>query len=190
MPLQLTIAGCNGAGTTTTAAFSLLQEPMGFSQFVNAGEIARGLSPFNPESVAFEAGGIMRTRIQQLLKKKQDFAIETTLSIRSYGKLLTYARLSGYEAHLLFYYLISTDLTLQRVAERVRFGGLNIPSDIAVRLYYKGLQNLTQLFILLCDVWEVNHNSSSLQVLIAKDEMKKPTSIFNASLWGKINSIG
>jgi predicted ABC-type ATPase len=49
------IAGCNGAGKTT-ASFNILPELLQCKEFVNADEIARGLSPFQPERVAIEAG--------------------------------------------------------------------------------------------------------------------------------------
>ena len=52
------IAGCNGAGQTT-ASFTILPEMLDCREFVNADEITRGLSPFQPEKAAFEAGRIM-----------------------------------------------------------------------------------------------------------------------------------
>ncbi len=69
------IAGCNGAGKTT-ASFTILPDIIECREFVNADEIARGLSPFQPEKVAFEAGRIMLTRVNELLKSNQSFAFE------------------------------------------------------------------------------------------------------------------
>jgi predicted ABC-type ATPase len=83
MPFLYIIAGCNGAGKTT-ASFTLLPEVLGCREFVNADEIARGLSPFQPETVSIEAGRIMLQRIQELVRLKVDFAFETTLSAKSY----------------------------------------------------------------------------------------------------------
>lgn len=77
------IAGCNGAGKTT-ASFTILPEIINCKEFVNADEIAKGLSPFQPEKVAFESGRIMLNRIDELLKENESFAFETTLSTKSY----------------------------------------------------------------------------------------------------------
>jgi predicted ABC-type ATPase len=76
------IAGCNGAGKTM-ASFTILPEIIECKEFVNADEIAKGLSPFQPEKVAFEAGRIMIKRIDELLRNNENFAFETTLSTRS-----------------------------------------------------------------------------------------------------------
>lgn len=79
------IAGCNGAGKTT-ASYTILSEILQCREFVNADEIAKGLSPFQPERVAFEAGRIMLNRMNELLKNNETFAFETTLATRSYCK--------------------------------------------------------------------------------------------------------
>ena len=70
------IAGCNGAGKTT-ASFTILPEILNCKEFVNADEIARGLSPFQPEKVAFEAGRIMLRRIDELLERGETFAFRS-----------------------------------------------------------------------------------------------------------------
>ena len=62
------IAGCNGAGKTT-ASFTILPEILDCKEFINADEIARGISSFQPEKVSFEAGRIMLNRINELLYK-------------------------------------------------------------------------------------------------------------------------
>lgn len=77
------IAGCNGAGKTT-ASFTILPQILNCKEFVNADEIAKGLSPFQPEKVAFEAGRIMIHRLNELLALNQNFAFETTLATKSY----------------------------------------------------------------------------------------------------------
>ncbi len=76
------ISGCNGAGKTT-ASYTVLPEILKVEEFVNADEIARGLSPFNPDSMAIEAGRLMLKRIDELILKGKSFAIETTLATRS-----------------------------------------------------------------------------------------------------------
>lgn len=89
------IAGCNGAGKTT-ASFTILPEILNCREFVNADEIAKGLSPFQPEKVSFEAGRIMINRINELLSNGGNFAFETTLSTRSYKKKILDAKGKGY----------------------------------------------------------------------------------------------
>ena len=139
------IAGPNGAGKTT-ASKTVLPEMLNCYQFVNADEIARGLSPFAPESVAFQAGRIMLARINELLDQKVDFAIETTLATKSYLNLVSRAQQDGYHVVLLFFWLSSPKLAKLRVAKRVSEGGHNIPSYIIERRYTAGLINL-KLFI-------------------------------------------
>jgi len=126
MPNLYIIAGCNGAGKTT-ASFTVLPDILNCKEFVNADSIAVGISPFNPESVAFEAGRIMLHRIHELMKDRADFAFETTLSTRSYVSLIREARKIGYKINLLFFWLNSPEMAKQRVAERVSNGGHNIP---------------------------------------------------------------
>jgi predicted ABC-type ATPase len=103
------IAGCNGAGKTT-ASFTVLPEILECKEFVNADEIAKGLSPFQPEKVAFEAGRIMLNRIDELIKKEENFAFETTLSTKTYKQKIQFAKQNGYNTTLLFFWLQNTEL--------------------------------------------------------------------------------
>ena len=96
------ISGCNGAGKTT-ASYTVLPEILNCKEYVNADEIARGLSPFNPESMAIEAGRLMLQRIEDLLAKDETFAIETTLATKSYINLVRRAQSKGYTVRLLFF---------------------------------------------------------------------------------------
>src|SRR4051812_38028241 len=104
MPNLYIIAGCNGAGKTT-ASYTIFPEVLNCRQFVNADSIAAGLSPFNVEGVAIEAGRIMLSRIEFLLKSGEDFAIETTLATRSYVSLIKRAQSIGYKVSLIFIWL-------------------------------------------------------------------------------------
>ena len=151
-PSLYIIAGCNGAGKTT-ASFTLLPDVLKCQQFVNADEIAKGLSPFNPESVSMEAGRIMLNRIEELLKKGATFAIETTLATRSYHALISRAHKLGYLVHLLYIWLSSPQLAIKRVAQRVSEGGHNIPQDVIIRRYHHGISNLFKLFMPIVDSW-------------------------------------
>ena len=160
------IAGCNGAGKTT-ASFTVLPEMLKCREFVNADEIAAGISPFNPEGVAIQAGRLMIDRIIQLLKDGETFAFETTLATRSYVKLIQQAKKRGYFVTLLFFSLSSAEQAQRRVAQRVSMGGHNIPTDVIIRRYEAGLQNLFQLYMPVCDYWTLYDNSNCPAVRIA-----------------------
>ena len=160
------IAGCNGAGKTT-ASFTVLPEMLGCREFVNADEIAAGLSPFNPEGVAIQAGRLMIDRIIYLLKEGESFGFETTLATRSYVKLIQQARKRGYFVTLLFFSLSTPEQAVARVAKRVAMGGHNIPMDVIYRRYEAGLSNLFQLYMPVCDYWTLYDNSNCPAVRIA-----------------------
>ena len=121
------IGGCNGAGKTT-ASYTVLPDILQCREFVNADEIAHGLSPFNPGNVAIEAGRLMLRRIGELLGRDETFAIETTLATKSYINLVHQAQAKGYIVTLVFFWLRTPELALRRVAERVSNGGHDIPA--------------------------------------------------------------
>ncbi len=152
------IAGCNGAGKTT-ASFTVLPEMLDCQEFVNADEIARGLSPFNAEGVAIQAGRLMIDRIVYLLKEGITFAFETTLSTRSYVKLVQQAQKRGYFVTLIFFSLASPEQAAKRVAKRVSQGGHNIPMDVIYRRYASGLRNLFLMYTQIVDYWAFYDNS-------------------------------
>lgn len=162
-PILYIIAGCNGAGKTT-ASMSVLPEVLDCREFVNADEIAKGLSPFKPEEVAIEAGKLMLQRIDLLLDKSATFAIETTLATKSYKHLVKRAKASGYRVIQLFFWLSSPEMAEMRVAQRVASGGL--PKDIIHRRYWAGLQNLFEIFVPIVDLWSVYDNNASTQAVV------------------------
>ncbi len=160
------IAGCNGAGKTT-ASRTILPKSLLVKEFVNADEIAKGLSPFNPEGVAIEAGRLMLKRIDTLLKSGESFSIETTLATKSYINLVRRAHEIGYKVHLLFFWLPTVELAKERVAKRVSQGGHNIPSDVIERRYAAGIRNLFRLFMQEVDIWSIYDNKNEMSELIA-----------------------
>jgi len=160
------ISGCNGAGKTT-ASYTVLPEILDCKEFVNADEIARGLSPFNPESVAIEAGRLMLSRIAELLRRNESFSIETTLATRSYFRLVKQAHRQGYDVTLLFFWLKSPEQAMERVAERVSKGGHNIPADIIRRRYYEGIDNLFRIYMPIVDTWVLVNNSMTPRSIVA-----------------------
>ncbi|WP_235972775.1 zeta toxin family protein [Pedobacter ghigonis] len=178
------ISGCNGAGKTT-ASFTVLPEILNCREFVNADEIARGISPFKPESVAIQAGKIMLNRIDELLLQKVDFAIETTLTTKSYLNTIRKAKALGYQVTLLFFWLNDVELAIERVKTRILEGGHNIPEDVIRRRYVKGMQNLPQ-FINYADFWFVLNNSNEKLGFIAEGN-KSEITIFEKEIWKKLS---
>ena len=181
------ISGPNGAGKTT-ASYSVLPKILQCKEFVNADEIAHGLSPFNPESVAIEAGRLMLKRINDLLAQNESFSIETTLATRSYFRLIEKAHQQGYEVTLLYFWLKSPKQALERVAERVRKGGHNIPKDIVIRRFYEGIDNLFNIYMPLVDSWLLVDNSVTPRSIIATGGKEQTTKIRNSITYKKIET--
>lgn len=189
MPKLYIIAGCNGAGKTT-ASYTVLPEMLNCKEFVNADEIAKGLSPFNPESVSIQAGKLMLQRMEELLNEGADFAFETTLSTRSYVDFVKRAQMRGYFVSLLFFWLPTPGQAVERVAMRVKAGGHNIPCDVIHRRYERGLHNLVNLFIPICDFWSIFDNGSHDNQIkvIAFGEYGKTNEILDTTAYQKIKS--
>ena len=172
------IAGCNGSGKTT-ASYNILPHILDCKEFVNADEIAKGLSPFSPDAVALQAGRLMLNRITELLQNNRSFAVETTLATKSYQRTIQKAQQKGYEVILIFFWLQSIALAKQRVKLRVEEGGHFIPSDVIERRYQKGIKNLFEIYMPLCDEVSIYNNSFGKSCVIAKKLKNEPISIFN-----------
>ena len=173
-PRLYIIAGCNGAGKTT-ASFTVLPDMLGCKEFVNADEIARGLSPFNPEEMAIEAGRLMLSRIKTLIASHRTFAIETTLSTRSYRNTVRKAKAEGYEVILIFFWLPSPEVAVKRVAQRVKNGGHNIPEAVIRQRFYRGLHNLFEIFMPIVDDWMIYDNSRYPVAIACSDKIFQPS---------------
>lgn len=180
------IAGCNGAGKTT-ASFTILPDILDCREFVNADEIARGLSPFQPESVSLEAGRIMLKRISELMNEGKNFAFETTLATKSHKERAEVAQSMDYNVVLLFFWLRNVDLAKERVKTRVLEGGHNVEEMVIERRYYRGIVNLFDLFLPLSDEVMVFDNSEGLPILIAeKSQRESSLKINNEELFEKL----
>ena len=179
------IAGCNGAGKTT-ASFNILPELLNCKEFVNADEIARGLSPFQPEKVSIEAGRLMLTRIDELIHSNQDFSFETTLSTRSFVNTIDRAKSAGYFVTLIFFWLESVELAKDRVKKRVSEGGHHIEEEVIKRRYKLGIKNLFNLYADKVDSMLIFDNSALESDLIAE---KKQNRAFNVYQLEKFNTL-
>ena len=187
MPTIYIIAGPNGAGKTT-AAYSLLPDVFTTVEFVNADEIARGISPLNPTGAAFQAGRIMLERLDELISKNTSLALETTLSGHTYLKLITAVKSKGYTVVLFFVYLSSFELASNRVAVRVSKGGHHIPPEVVERRYFKGLKNFKD-YSEAADDWYVYDNSGTEYTLVAK-RVGETEEIFNFEVYNSIIKHG
>ncbi|MBN1268447.1 MAG: zeta toxin family protein [Kiritimatiellae bacterium] len=164
-PVVYIIGGPNGAGKTTFA-LEFLPKLAGCRNFVNADLIARGLSPLDVEAAAIQAGRVFLQQIQAQVSARRDFAFESTLSGLAYAGGIKDMRRAGYEVRLYYLWIPTVQLTLKRIAERVRRGGHDIPADVARRRYGKGLSNLFKHYLPLTDYAAVFDNSSASPALV------------------------
>ena len=164
-PVCIIIAGVNGAGKTTFALEFLSKLP-GCKQFINADLIASGLSPLSPELKQISASRIFLQQIKEKVRQRQSFAFETTLSGRGYLKLVKNLQADGWLVELIYLYLPSVELSIERVAERVKHGGHDIPIDAIKRRYPKSIRNLVNHYSKLCDKVVCFDNSGKEDVII------------------------
>jgi predicted ABC-type ATPase len=182
------IGGANGSGKTTTAK-KVLPNSLEVIEYVNADEIAAGISMFNPESVAILAGRLMLERLEILANSGVSFAFETTLAARYFASFLRKSKLKGYTINLIFFWLQSPELAIERVHRRVESGGHNIPEDVIRRRYTRGVKNLFELYIPLCDNWVIYDNSKGNSQVVAGCELEQKPIIYQPKIWNQIRGI-
>jgi predicted ABC-type ATPase len=182
-PQLIVIAGPNGAGKTTLAPF-LLRDQLGVLEYVNADPIAQGLSGFDPASVAVKAGRVMLSRLHHLAEQRKTFAFESTLAAKHYAGWVKKLRDGGYAFQLMFLWLRSANLAVQRVRERVQAGGHHVPEQVIRRRYAAGVRNFSKLYQPLANTWAVYDNSDSPSpLMIAQGGQDDSPSIIHADLW-------
>ena len=179
------IGGPNGAGKTTIAK-ELLPNKLGLLEFVNADNIALGLSPFNPEGVAVSAGRVMLGRIHELTQAARSFALETTCAGRGHARFLRRCQSEGWRVTLIFLWLNDPDLAVRRVAQRVAEGGHNIPREVIVRRYWAGLRNLIGLYLPLADTAKIYDNSDGTGLLLANKTRETGLVIHDRIRWANL----
>ena len=188
VPRLLVIGGPNGAGKTT-AALKLLREFVRSSEFVNADQIARGLSPLNPESVAMEAGRLMLKRINDLAAQGADFGLESTLSSRTLAHRLKELTAAGYEILILFVWVRDAQLALERVKSRALSGGHSIPEEVVRRRYSRSISNFMDLYSGLANRWEIYDNSLGEPKVVATGKYEVAERVFDQTIWTKIQPM-
>ena len=188
-PHVIIIGGPNGAGKSTIAPL-VLRDYLAVPDFVNADQIAAGLSAFNPEGAAFEAGRIMLRRLDELANSGGSFAFESTLSSRTFFVFLKRLKAQGYRINLCYIWLDSITLAQERVALRVKMGGHNIPPDVIARRYARSVQNFRDLYLPIADRWRIYDNSSeSNSRLIARGGEAVSTDIYEEDTWQTIQTM-
>ena len=188
MPRLYIISGCNGAGKTT-ASYSLLPEMLECREFVNSDEFAKSLSPFDPSLASIQASRYMLMKIRHLLKKNEDFAIETTLATRTLMKIVKTAQAAGYTVTLLYFWLNSPELAIQRVKARVEAGGHNIPEETIIRRYHVGIDYFFNLYSPVSERWILADNSQIPFRVIAEGSKTDVINIRDEDTYKKIRDI-
>jgi predicted ABC-type ATPase len=169
MPTIYVIAGPNGVGKTTFADKYLPDEAKQV-EFVNADLIARGLSPYDPDVVAMDAGRIAIGRIRQLIGDKIGFTWETTMSGRSAAGWLREAKAAGFTLKCYFIWVRQPEITLTRIRQRVVEGGHDIPEAVSRRRFFKTIENFFEMYRPLFDVWKLYENDLPEPRLLAVEK--------------------
>jgi predicted ABC-type ATPase len=181
-PSVVVLAGPNGAGKSTVAPL-VLRGALDVVEFVNADDIARGLSPFNIEGAAVAAGRIMLARMRDLARQRVSFACETTLASRTFAPWLKELVHDGYAFHLVYLWLASPETAVSRVASRVRLGGHSIPAETIRRRYHGGVRNFFDLYRPIATTWAVFDGAHADLPLIAEGEDGRPSGVKDAQQW-------
>jgi len=168
-PSVYIIAGPNGAGKTTFAR-EFLPKYADCRNFINADLIAAGMSPFAPESAAFWAGRLMLQEIELSMRRGVDFGFETTLSGRTYLRVIQRLKEGGYQVHFFYLWVASVELALARIRERVLRGGHDVPEAVVRRRFDRSITNFLVHYRLLADRWILFDNSSPKPAIVASQK--------------------
>jgi len=184
-PDLIILGGPNGAGKTTFARV-LLPEVLGLREFVNADEIARGLSPFDPEGAAVAAARVMIERIRHMTATGTSFAIETTCAGLTHLRTIARCRAAGYRVTLIFLWLPAPEDAIARVALRVAEGGHDVPAATIRRRHGLGLRNLVRGYLPLVDHARIFDNSMNPPLPVAHADRGQRFRILDGARWTRI----
>ena len=187
MPLVVVVAGPNGAGKTTLAE-AIVWQGYGIAEFVNADTIARGLSEYAPEQVAFAAGRLMLQRLDELAAEEADFAFETTLASRTFAHWIEQRKANGYEFHLHYVFVDDPEVSINRVAKRVAAGGHHVPDDVVRRRWGRSLANFEELYRPLADEWVVYWADEGAHEVVA-DQRPGASTVYNSETWERFKRL-
>lgn len=182
MPHVIIIAGSNGSGKSTAAPV-LLKDTAHIKDFVNADIIAQGLSAFQPEKAAIQAGRIMLKHIKTLANERIDFAFETTLASRTFANWIKQLKKQEYRFHLVFLWLRNVELAISRVSDRIKMGGHSVPEETIRRRYDVGLRNFFNLYCPVADSWQLYDNSEVDGLALIASKIQTKIIIRNEKIW-------
>jgi predicted ABC-type ATPase len=189
-PNLVVLAGPNGAGKSTVAPI-LIRETLGITNFINADEIARGLSAYNPESVAIAAGRIMLATLKDLARQRADFAFETTLASKSFAPWIKELVDDGYIFRLFYVFLPNADAAVRRVSERIARGGHAVPEETIRRRYEAGLKNFFRVYQPLTTHWTfIDNTVAGSRRIIAHGQSSAIDDVFDEQLWKAAKDVG
>lgn len=185
-PQAVVIAGPNGSGKSTCARLLLPAQ----TTFINADMIAQEMTGVEGTAADFGAGRLLLKRIDVLEAHHDDFAIETTLATKKLAPRLQRLKEKGYETHLVFFWLPSADLAVQRVAERVRAGGHDVPEDTVRRRYASGLRHFFDTYQSIVDTWRVYDNARIADPsLIASGSNDGTVDVARPEVWRSVRAL-
>lgn len=188
-PSVIVLGGPNGSGKST-AAVRLLRDELKVLEFVNADQIAQGLSAFRPEGHAIEAGRVMLEHLRAMSLRKESFAFETTLASRTFAPWIREIQQQfGYKLRLVYICLPSVEINIDRVATRVAMGGHGVPEETIRRRFYRSICNFFDLYVPLADRWEAYDNTGCGDPrLIAQGIQGSDPSIVDEQLWTELRA--
>jgi predicted ABC-type ATPase len=184
----LMIGGANGSGKTTIA-FKMLSPYFDVYEFVNADEIAKGLNPLKPDTANISAGRVMIKRIENLTDSKKNFAFETTCAGHHHVQTLNRCCEAGYSTHMIFLWLPSIEMAIERVKARILQGGHSIPENTIHRRYQLGLSNAVNLYLPMVNNAVFMDASSYDPEKIAEKKDDAPIKIYNSGTWSDITGM-
>ena len=186
-PRVVIFAGPNGAGKSTHA--DAILAALGIETFVNADYIARGLSGRNTDAVAFEAGRIMLKRLRQLSAAGSDFAVESTLSSRTFATFLRTLKRQGYVVAIYYFSLANAQLAIRRVRLRVTLGGHHVPPEVVRRRFARSLKNFFTLYLPLANEWTMFDNSTSPHARTVASSLNNQLTVMETATWNKLQKL-
>jgi len=179
MKNAIIVAGPNGAGKTTFAEKYLDVREL---EYVSADKIAFKLNPEEPSRIRVQAGKLFFQEIETVVEKGEDLLIEVTLAGLGFQRTVHRMKQAGYTVHLIFIFLKSPDLCVNRVRERVAQGGHNVPEEDITRRFYRSMVNFWQIYKNIVDTWILYSNSGNLFYEVAIGE-KEQVNIYDSSLF-------
>ncbi|MBI5699625.1 zeta toxin family protein [Candidatus Saganbacteria bacterium] len=160
------VGGPNGSGKTTFVK-QFLPQYVKVRNFVNADDIAVGLSPLDRNSMNIRSGRLMLELIDEYKRKGESFGFETTLAGKRWFRMIKELKHAGYKVYIYFLDLTAADLAVSRVRYRVETGGHGIPEETIRRRYMRSRRNFWYNYKVLADSWYLFNNSSKNPELIA-----------------------